>query len=531
MSKAKTPSFIAEFEVKTTSKDRRVVRKRREAARQLYNAVLGESLRRLAKLRKDPDFALAKAMPKGKARTAAFSALTKHHEFNEYAMHQHPSVAKACWIRGHLDVHAAQKIATRAFKTAERFSFGKSGRPRFKRLGELESVEGKSNAAGIRYRSGHILWNGEFAKLELPLIVKPGDQVHAHALKVAEEGKVKYVRLLSRTIRREERVFAQLVLEGDPWTKVDAKGDPKHPVRVGVTVGMDLGPSKVAVVTEGQVASFAFCAGLERKEAARRRYLRHLDRQRRANNPGNFNVDGTVKKGRKDWKVSGRQKTIQNRLANVFRTQAAHRKSIQGALAHEVLALGNQIITEKVDKRSWAKLFGRSVGHKAPGMFEMRVGTLAKASGGDFEQVSTPKTFLSSRCLCGKRKKKPLSERKHMCGCTWVPDGTYVDRDEFSAFLALFSQGSALDEGRSREAWIQWGADSLLRSSSDPSQMAPGKALPSRRARDTRKSDSTEHRSGQRRKVGPIRGRRALVGSIPSKTRQSTLKKGDPDAA
>jgi hypothetical protein len=59
------------------------------------------------------------------------------------------------------------------------------------------------------------------------------------------------------------------------------------------------------------------------------------------------------------------------------------------------------------------------------------------------EFVSTYSTFLSSRCLCGARKKKKtLSERKHFCGCEYVPEGTFVDRDEFSAFLAMFSQES-----------------------------------------------------------------------------------------
>jgi hypothetical protein len=97
--------------------------------------------------------------------------------------------------RSHLDVNTAQKVATRAFKAAERFSFGESGRPRFKPYGEIESVEGKSNATGIRYRDGAILWNGKFAQLARSLIVKPGDQVQAYALDQASQNKVKFVRL------------------------------------------------------------------------------------------------------------------------------------------------------------------------------------------------------------------------------------------------------------------------------------------------------------------------------------------------
>jgi hypothetical protein len=45
-----------------------------------------------------------------------------------------------------------QTTALRAFRAVQHYAFGKRGRPRFKRFGALESVEGKSNAAVIRYR-------------------------------------------------------------------------------------------------------------------------------------------------------------------------------------------------------------------------------------------------------------------------------------------------------------------------------------------------------------------------------------------
>jgi hypothetical protein len=146
-----------------------VLRSRLEAGRQLYNAVLGETLSRFGEMRKDIGFAVAKAMHKPSAKKAAFTDLREKHGFREYDLHKLSSLSPNSWLRGHLDDNTAQKVATRAFKAAERFSFGESGRPRFKRYGELESVEGKSNAAGIRYRDGAILWNGKFAQLALPL--------------------------------------------------------------------------------------------------------------------------------------------------------------------------------------------------------------------------------------------------------------------------------------------------------------------------------------------------------------------------
>ena len=514
MPRAKTPSFVCEFEVSATSKDLRVLRSRKEAGRQIYHAIEGEALRRLARMRHDPGFEQAKAMPKGTEKKAAFEALRKRHGFTEASLHQHPSLAKDCWLRGHLDVHTQQKVATRAFRAVERWSFGGSGKPRFKRYGEMESLEGKSNAAGIRFRDGRVLWAGAHGNLDLPLIVKAGDEVQAHALQVAgttftrttKDGRtvqgtgVKYCRLLTRTIRGHERAFVQLVLRGVPLQK------PKNHVHDGL-VGLDLGPSRVAVVGEGFVKTIPFCPDLDRTEAARRRYLRKLDRQRRANNPGNYRPNGTVKprSQRKPWQASARQKFTQGVLAELLRGMAAHRKSLQGKLVNDLLALaGNQVITEQVNVRSWAKLWGRSVGHKAPGLFQSSYGRKAEASGGSMEMVSTKATYLSSRCLCGKRTKKLLSERKHTCGCEFIPEGMHTDRDEFSAFLALHCQGGTLDEGYARESWLSWGANCLLRLSSGNTETANGKATPTLRVRGTRRSSSTDHKAGQRREAVPV---------------------------
>lgn len=528
--RSKTPSFVCEFEVVAASKDRRVLRSRMEAARQLFNAVLGEALFRISRMRQDPGFEVAKALPRGKtgekatpqekaqakARQEAFAVLRVRHGFREFDLHAHPSLAPSCWIRDHLDVHACQKVATRAFKAVERWSYGQSGRPHFKRYGEVGSVEGKSNAAGIRFRQDRILWNGTFGNLALPLIVNPQDEVQAHALRVAGEGRVKYCRLLLRTIRGRERAFVQVVLEGQAFPKA------KHGVGTA-EVGLDLGPSQVAMVAPGHVETIPFCPDLDRKEATRKRYLRKLDRQRRANNPENFREDGTMKPRpqQKRWKDSRGMRSTRTALAELLRGMAAQRKAMQGALVHRVLAVGNQVRTENVNKRAWAKLWGRSVGHKAPGAFEARLKVLAKASGGSLEEIPTRTTFLSSRCLCGMRKKKPLSERRHICGCEFVPEGTFVDRDEFSAFLALHCREGLLDEQAARESWAAWGADRLLRSSSRSTETANREALPTLRGEKPRQSGSISNGPGQRRKAGGGKTRTGERRGIhPSKVHQ-----------
>ena len=74
MAKATTSSFVTEVELLPTGKQAKKLRSKFEAARQAYNAVLGQALKRLRKMRRHPDYLAAREMPKGKTRTEAITS-------------------------------------------------------------------------------------------------------------------------------------------------------------------------------------------------------------------------------------------------------------------------------------------------------------------------------------------------------------------------------------------------------------------------------------------------------------------------
>jgi hypothetical protein len=86
-----------------------------------------------------------------------------------------------------------------------------------------------------------------------------------------------------------------------------------------------------------------------------------MDRQRRANNPNNFNPNGTIRKGSKLWNNSNRYKKIVAKKREIERKQAAHRKSSHGKLVNQTLKLGKHIKTEKVSVKAWQKNWGKSM--------------------------------------------------------------------------------------------------------------------------------------------------------------------------
>jgi hypothetical protein len=133
------------------------------------------------------------------------------------------------------------------------------------------------------------------------------------------------------------------------------------------------------------------------------------------------------------WKQSKGYQRTQRRKAEKERKLATHRKSLHGRKVHEMVAVGNTVILEKISYKAWQKQYGMSVGLRAPGMFVAHLRRTVASTGGTLIEVPTGRSKLSQFCHgCGRCVKKPLSQRWHHCACGVGP----VQRDLYSAFLA-----------------------------------------------------------------------------------------------
>ena len=145
MSHRTTPTFITELPLQVTPKQETTILVRLEFARQLYNACLREALRRLSRLRQSKSYQSACYIPKSeshrKERAKAFAEARKEFGFREYDLHAYAATIQIGWIGSSV----VQTVASRAFRAASQYSFGKRGKPRFKGRGQVDSVEGKQN--------------------------------------------------------------------------------------------------------------------------------------------------------------------------------------------------------------------------------------------------------------------------------------------------------------------------------------------------------------------------------------------------
>jgi len=398
-------------------------------------------------------------------RAQAFSRLRKKHHFSEYELHEYAKDARCSWIADHIDSTMAQTLATRAYQAVNRVALGKAKRVRFRSKGRgIDSVESKRNDVGLRFvldpgvgDGGFLIWNEQV----IPALIDWRDPVIQHGLR----HPIKYARLIRRKASSPSaqgvdcdgnRYSVQLVLEGHAFIK------PKHERPGCDIIGLDIGPSTLAIVPrDGQADLVTFCEQLAPNTRKKRRLQRKMDRQRRANNPENYDEKGRVKKHSKTrlrWKESKRYKATRRQHANTERRLAAHRKSLHGKLAHALVKMGKQIHIEKTSFKGWQKQYGKSIGLRAPGMFVAHLARIVAKTGGSLLEVSAYQTRLSQYCHhCGQYHKKPRSQRWHMCPCGFGP----VQRDLYSAFLLAHLEPQQTIPSVTQHVWE--GAEPRLR--------------------------------------------------------------------
>jgi len=499
MARKTTPTFVHELKLETPPKAIKVLDKRLDVGRQIYNACLGEALKRLKLMRDSKIYLAALKLPKqvksligtnkpNSARQALFQEAAVLYKFKEYDLHSFvKNLRSDTWLSEHIDSATAQKLATRAFNAVKEYSLGTRGKPRFRSSNRFSSIEGKSNKAGIRWQDGKVKWKG----LELTVKFDRKDKhgLESHALSCP----TKYVRLVRRTTKDSSIWYVQLVQEGTPYIK--DKNKPGNEV-----VGLDIGPSTIAIVSKTTAKLQAFCPDVEDYSKTIKKLQRKMSRSQRAMNPANFEADsfkvnangrkckkqGKVKTGAKNWVRSKTYLSLQSQISKLSKKMQDSRKKAHGELCNDILRIGTTVKTEKLSYKGFQKKFGKSVGRRAPGTFLAKLRYKAVNAGGEVIEFNTRTTALSQVCQCGAKQKKKLKERWHNC----PKCGINVQRDVYSAHLACFVESDRLDADQAKRAWS--GADILLEQAvSNLDKTAIGKARLASFGLDQRQSGSS----------------------------------------
>ena len=129
-SKERTPSFVATIRLKTDEKAEKQLLMLSDCGRQLYNACLGESLKRLKAIQRTDLYKETIRLSKItetdiQKRRTNFKYLNETYGFTDASIQKFGIKTKndSKFIAEHVGTHACQKIATPASKAVQKYAF------------------------------------------------------------------------------------------------------------------------------------------------------------------------------------------------------------------------------------------------------------------------------------------------------------------------------------------------------------------------------------------------------------------------
>ena len=383
MAKSKTSSYVVEIPLCISQKQNEILASRFAVIHHISNVLVRHAIQQIHLLERNAEYksimSKYKSNSVSKENKIRLNELRLQYGLSEYQFHNYVIKQKHMYEK-HINIHVAQKIATKVWISISNYLFGKGKQIHFKKLEQINSYEGKNNETGIIYRNGYIINNG----LKMKLSYRSSDILINQTLCAIDTNKckVKFCRIVRKFIRNKYKYYVQLVIEGEPIKKKNI------PTLLSKKVGIDIGPSTIAVVSDDELLFEELGKNVTSIEKKIARLHRKLDRQRRINNPQNYRKDGTIRKDsktfKKEWNYSKRMIQTKNKLRYLYQKRKNQLKLSHTQLANRILQLGSYIIvedmqwsalskrskhtqiSEKTGKFKKKKRFGKSIANHAP---------------------------------------------------------------------------------------------------------------------------------------------------------------------
>ena len=439
---------IVQFPLKTEKYQEDILDKRFEIGRQIYNSLVNITQKRYREMIKTKKYRnlIAQLFGDKSKDNPIWEQINDIRE--QFGMSEYSFYCDIKQLQHHfsdnIDSLTARSIASNLWRAYEKLFFGNGNKIHYKKYSTLNSLEGKSNSTGIRFKDDAILWNG----LKIYVVIDYDNYYENQALK----SEIAYCRIVRKFVRKKYKYYVQITFKVNPPIKVDNEtGEVKHCIGEG-DVGIDIGTSTIAYSSATDVKILELADKVQSIENQKRRLLKKMDRSRRATNPNNYNEDGTIKKQcnkKMVWNKSNHYVKYQNQLKELYRKQADVRKYQHECLANQIISLGDNIYVEKMNFSGLAKKstktekndkgrfkrkkrFGKSIANRAPSMLLGIIDRKLSYYGKRLIKIDTWSAKASQfNHFDGTYNKKKLSQR-------WNDfNGIRVQRDLYSAFLIM----------------------------------------------------------------------------------------------
>ena len=509
-------NYIIELRLNTNDNDIAILNKCFNIATGIYNKLVSFANKQLKRMKENKTYQntlkqyLYYKDINDKANVKLYSNLLNEirmsYSLSEYQFHSIIKTQQNMY-KEHIDSNTSQKLASTVWKAVESVLFKKGQYVHYKKFNTLLSLEGKSNKQGIRFKKqeeviltdkdkkkyekakpyekynikrlnklkqqNRLEWNG----LIIPVKIRHNDLFVKESL----ENNIKYCRIVRKSFKNGYKYFLQLIISGLPPAKrIHGKVNYGNLRHIATTpnnrIGIDIGTSTIAVCSKNKVILRELAINSKQYDREIYKLQRKLERSKRATNPNNFNLNGTIKKGltiilpngkkkkeKLKWSYSKNYYKTLNKLKNLYRLKSVYITLEHNKLAKEIISLGNEIYVETMrfnalakratfkegeelnskGKHKKKKRYGKSINNKAPSKLLTIIETKLSYEGLKLYKVNT-RSFKASQYnhIEDKYIKKELNERVN------IIDGKLIQRDLYSSFLLMNSKKNLKETDR-----------------------------------------------------------------------------------
>lgn len=394
------------------------------------------------------------------------------------------------WLSKHYCINSAlvQKIITDMYFGIKSYIFN-NGKLKYKSKDKYlkTTISAKSRTGMLLIKENnnyYIIYNSTHkkgSKNKLNLKLKVHINKHDTYLQQMLDDAIKtykYVRLVRRCEKGKNKYYAQIVVPSVPPVKYNKQGEVKGVSNLGLetegkgTVGIDIGTSTVATVSEKRIHKHELGCYRRRKESYKNKieelntYKRYLEKLRIKNNPEFYKSNGT-RKSRKQvrkegikWKESRRMKKLRLKIKECYRLLSIWVKLDHNEFINDLIKEGVEFKVEdmnyqglakrskkkteknkKTGKNKRKKRYGKSIGFHSPSLLISNLNRKLSYVNKEVIKVNTREVKASQYNHQTKDyKKKLLGDRDVELGIFNAnsvnnDNKIGIDRDIYSAYL------------------------------------------------------------------------------------------------
>ena len=208
-------NFVVEFQLKAEKYQEDVLDKRFEIGRQIYNSLVDVAQKRYTEMMKTEEHRILLTSLSGdrwedKPIWRQIYEICNQYGISEFSLQKDVKQMQQ-HFKDDIDTATAQKIATKVWRAYCDLFNGCTKEVRHQTYEEFDSLEGKQNKSGIRFRDGVILWKG----LEIPVVMDCDNHEHQPI-----QRDNCYCRIVRKSAQNKYKYCVQIVFKDTEASKI-----------------------------------------------------------------------------------------------------------------------------------------------------------------------------------------------------------------------------------------------------------------------------------------------------------------------